>query len=103
MKKNSASQISEEELENIADGYSEGIYVGVYGTVHGVICYDGSSCLGFRDAPEEKVLYDDNGKALGWKNGEETLVYPDTRAGKRIKATRQYGVRGWTEADKVWY
>ena len=52
---------------------------------------------------KKKVLYDDNGKALGWKNGEEILVYPDTRAGKRIKATHQYGVRGWTEADKVWY
>ena len=54
--------INEEALNNVTGGNDElpsGSWV--YGTVHGVVHYDSSSCLTLRNAPCGDVMYTDTG------------------------------------------
>ena len=92
--------LNEENLESVAGG-NDGMYC-VYGTVHDVVAYDSTACLTFRDAPNGNVMFDNSGTAYGWQNGQQILVYPDSRQGSWIKA-RMGDMIGWVNANYVWY
>ena len=89
-------------LENVSggnDGYGTGW---VYGTVHGVVHYDASSCLTLRDCPGGNVKYTDAGRPMGWQNGDCIAIRPSTRQGDWVMASWN-GVLGWTNANYVYY
>ena len=96
-------KINSEELEQVTGG-NDGMVSGgwVYGTVHGVVHYDASSCLTLRNVPDGDVMYTEAGKPMGWQNGDAALVQPSSRQGNWIRA-QWNGVTGWTNANYVWY
>ena len=73
--------INDEKLLNNVTGGNDGLPSGswVYGTVHGVVHYDSSSCLTLRNAPGGDVMYTDSGRPMGWQNGESAMVKPSSR------------------------
>ena len=90
-----------EETENVAGG-NDGMGRWVYGTVHGVVHYDSTSCLTLRDAPGGNVQFDTSGTAYGWQNGQSIRVLPASRQGDWIKASMGDMV-GWVNANYVYY
>ena len=95
-------KLDNENLENVTGGYDEWGTDWVYGTVHGVVAYDASSCLTLRDSPNGGVRYTDAGTPMGWQNGESILVQPSSRWGDWIMA-QWNGYLGWTNANYVYY
>ena len=90
-------------LKNVTGG-NVGLPSGkwVYGKVHGVVKFDSSACLALRNAPGGSVMYTDDGKPMGWQNGEVAMVNPGSRRGDWIQA-QWNGVLGWTNANYVSY
>ena len=97
------NNINDDMLNGVTGG-NDGLPSGswVYGTVHGVVHYDSSSCLTLRNAPGGDVMYTDSGRPMGWQNGESAMVKPSSRNGDWIQA-QWNGVLGWTNANYVWY
>ena len=97
-------KINPESLENAAGGCNdEGPgNQWVYGTVHGVVHYDASSCLTLRNAPDGAVVYTDAGKPVGWQNGDTIECQPGSRQGSWIRA-RKGQFTGWTNCNYVNY
>jgi len=75
----------------------------VYGTVHDIIHLDETSCLPLSNSPEGNILYGEDGRPLGWKNGELIFIHPTSRKGNWIMATYDHKVIGWVNAKYVWY
>ncbi|MBQ1566684.1 MAG: hypothetical protein IIZ80_02195 [Erysipelotrichaceae bacterium] len=96
-------EINNLELETISagsDGTPEGSWT--YGLVHDIVHYNDSSCLALYNAPDGDVLYKDDGKPIGWHNGESILIQPSSRTGSWIRANYN-GKIGWTNANHIWY
>ena len=96
------NKMNSENLDNVAGGNSGNGGDWVYGTVHGVVHYDSSSCLTLRNAPDGAVMFTNAGKPMGWQNGDSALVQPSSRQGNWVRA-QWNGNYGWTNANYVNY
>ena len=93
--------LNEKNLEEVNGGnYGGGGWT--WGTVHGVVHYDESSCLTLRDYPNGNPQFYDNGRPVGWQNGDGIPVLPDSRQGDWIRSYKD-GFDGWVNANYVWY